>query len=36
LIERGRRVSFDEAWRNLGVDGARTYVIMHECYFDVG
>jgi hypothetical protein len=26
LIERGRRVSFGEAWRFLGVDGVRTYV----------
>jgi hypothetical protein len=27
LIERGRRVSFGEAWHFLGVDGVRTYVI---------
>jgi hypothetical protein len=25
LIERGRKVSFGEAWRFLEVDGVRTY-----------
>jgi hypothetical protein len=27
LVERGRKVSFGEAWHALQVDGVRTYVI---------
>jgi hypothetical protein len=27
LVERGRKVSFDEAWHTLQVDGVRTYTI---------
>jgi hypothetical protein len=27
LVERGRKVSFDEAWRSIKLSGVRTYVI---------